>query len=127
MDSTDRQLTIDEVVEKDIFSLLGIESIPPEEKERLTEKILETVRLRVFDRFDQSLSEDERAQLKTLLDSGSDEEIKHFYEEKEFDFNKAMIEEALKYKIEVAAYADFIKQSGATLAELKEKINKGDL
>jgi len=127
MDYSRGNLTLEEVVKKDITELLGAEAFSEEEKAGLYEKMLETIRLRAFERFDDTLKDIEREEFKKILDEGNDEEVKQFYASKDFDFEKVMVEEALKYKIELTAYADFIKKSGASLAELKEKLSKGSL
>lgn len=119
--------TLKEVVEEDIFKLLGAESFSAEEKEKLYEKMMETIRFRVFERFDEALKEDERETFKKILYEGSDDDLKTFYLSRNFDFDQIMVEEALKYKIELTTYIELIKKSGATLDELKNKIKKDQL
>lgn len=127
MDDQNNDLNLNQVIEKDIIELLGVGSISEEEKINLYEKMIETIRLRTFERFDDSLQDSQREDLKKILEEGTEEELKDFYTSNNFDFEKVMTEEALKYKIELVTYSEFIKQSGASIAELKDKIAKGDL
>lgn len=119
--------TLKEVVEEDIFKLLGADSFSVEEKGKLYEKMLDTIRFRVFDRFDEALSAEEREAFKKVLYEGSDDDLKAYYQSKDFNFDQVMVEEALKYKIELTTYTELIKKSGATLEELKDKISKDEL
>jgi len=126
-DENNSSVTLKEVIEEDIFNLIGLDSVSDEEKMGLYKKILETVRFRVFCRFDESLKDNEREEFKKVLYEGDDEKLKDFYKSKNFDFDTVMIEEALRYKIELTTYVDFVKKSGSSIEELKEKIAKDEL
>jgi len=117
-DSTD-DIKLEDVEGKDIIDLIGGKDLSEDEKVELYTKMLSTIRLRVMDLFDASLSDEEQKAFANLLATGTEDDLNKFYEEKNFDVPQVMAEEALKYKAELLAYVKSIKNAGNAQADLK--------
>lgn len=92
------EITIDKVLNEEFFSLVGLESITEDEKETILQKMNETVQARVYLGIMEKLDEDER----TVMDRKNGDELLNFLVEKGFDLPEMVIEEALKYRLELA-------------------------
>lgn len=121
MDSQNN-ITLKDVIEKDIFELVGLNDLSSDDKSNLAQKMLKTVQYRTMERFDELLDEDDRPKFIRILEDGDDEKLELFYKVKNFDIEKTMVEEAIKYKTELATYMDFIASTGKSLADLKTMI-----
>lgn len=125
--SSSKDLSLEEVIEGDIFELAGFGDGSAEDKAKILDQLVRVVRIRVLDRIDSELSEDQKEQLKTVLDSGTEAELKDFLDGLGMDFEVMTAKEAAKAKIEFLTYLKMIKKSGETLAELLVKIKNEDI
>lgn len=106
-DRINENLTVKDIIEKDIFELLGASALSGEQKDELSAKMLETVNLRVIDRIDQSFSDEEVAEWSKLIEEGDQAKIDQFMKSKNINTEELMLEEALKYKAEITTYASY--------------------
>lgn len=114
-------LSYEEIVDKDIIELLGAQDFSDEEKGLLYEKMLETIRTRMMIRFDNTLTEEEKEKFKEIANINSGESINQFMEEKGFDVDKVMTEEAIKYKIELVASMKMINSGAQVTSKLENQ------
>lgn len=113
-----------DIVEKDIIELIGGENLSQEQKDSLYEKMLETVKFRVFDRIDASFDDSEALEWKNLVEAGDQAAIEEFYKNKNINIEQLMADESLKYKVEIVSYIDYLKQSGKAVADLEKKVDQ---
>ncbi|MEX0805448.1 MAG: DUF5663 domain-containing protein [Candidatus Binatia bacterium] len=94
--------TVDDILKKDLFELLGVEKASDEEKEALVATMTKTVDARVALRVASMLSEEDTNAFQQLADSGDAQKIVDFLVEKGVDLPQIVSEEATRYRIEVA-------------------------
>lgn len=124
-DSDDKivgDLTAKDIIEKDIFELLGAQTLSDAEKQDLAAKMLETINLRVIDRIDEGFSDEEIGEWGNLINEGKTEKIDQFMKSKNIDVEALMLEEALKYKAEIATYSNYNQQADKLKDEVGEMI-----
>jgi hypothetical protein len=90
-----------DIIEKDIFELMGLENSSEEDKKIVMADMMETIENRVTGRLFDALSEEDRVVFEGLVEAGDDEKIKQFLKEKDIDVVKITAEEALFYKTEI--------------------------
>ncbi len=93
-----------DVIKKNIFDILGLSSIPKNQKDEMLQKMLQIVYQRVVARIMDVLSENASRNLKLAIDSGDEKTanallIKHGL----LSFTEMMAEEALFLKYEMDA------------------------
>lgn len=94
---------LQDLLDKDVLSLIGGENLPQEKKEELYQKMAQTIENRVIARIDDSLNEEEKAQWLQIIDSNDKVKMEQFLREKNIDVAKMMVEEALIYKTEITS------------------------
>jgi hypothetical protein len=99
-----------DLIEGDIFELMGLNNIEESKKEALMEKMLEGLQNRVILRIDDAIPENEKEQFQQLLDNGDDDKIKEYLTNKNIDISKLTAEEALLMKNEIIQNAKTIKE-----------------
>lgn len=100
-------LSIDEysqIIDTDIFQLLGLEKISQKRKSELAEKIGDIILNRALIKIDAELNSEERMELKYLLDNQDEAKIKQFFNERHIDVKKIMIEEAIALKAQITTF-----------------------
>jgi len=107
----------DEILNQDIIAILGNPKLSEEEKSRLYEKMVETIKYRVLDRISNSLNDDDFKSWMEAIDSGSKDKIDSYLISKGVDFERLMLDETVRYKIEVAAMVEYLKESGKTVTD----------
>lgn len=90
-----------EVFEKDILEVLGAKNMPDEEKQKLYQKMTETVQDKVLLRIDSELDEPSREEWIKISSEGDKDKMEEFLRSKNIDVAKMMVEEALIYKLEL--------------------------
>lgn len=113
-------LSVKDIIEKDIIGLLGGDKLSDEQKATLYEKMLSTIRDRLFLSVDETLDDAQRDELKKIVDDGDQKKLEEFFGKLKLDLNQMMLAEALNYKIELLAYADMVKR-GADLGEIEKQ------
>lgn len=92
---------LNDILDKDIFELIGGERLPEEKKKELYEKIGQTIENRAIARIDDSLSDQDRGEWLKLLDEDNKVKMEEFLKSKNIDVAKIIVEEALVYKLEI--------------------------
>jgi hypothetical protein len=90
------------VFEKDILEVLGAKNMPQEEKQRLYEKMNQTVQDKVLLRIDSALDGASRQDWIKISTEGDRAKMEEFLRSKNINVAKMMVEEALIYKLELA-------------------------
>lgn len=98
----------EDYLNKDIFELIDAKDIPETEKEKILNKMLETIKQRVIGRMLDQLSEAEYQELQKILDDKDDKKFDEFYQKTGINLTEIYAEESLLYKIEMV---EIIKQS----------------
>ena len=93
-----KQITIDAILNEDLFELLGLEGLSDTEKEGLLTAMNDTIQARLFLSITEELSPADR----TIMDGLNGEDLAKFLESKEIDVFGRLIEEAIQYRLELA-------------------------
>lgn len=101
----------DEIINKDIFELMGVSEMPPEQKQQLFRQMEETVQKRAMAKIDDQLPEPDKAQFKQLIDTGTPDQLLEFLKARNIDLNQALTHETLAYKAEMAKLANPLKRT----------------
>jgi len=97
MDS-DQNTTYEDIINTDIFELMGAKDMSEDKKKELYEKIMDTIRARATNFIGDKLTEED---LKTWQELKSPEEKNKFLQEKGIDVAAIMLQQALIYKTEL--------------------------
>jgi hypothetical protein len=97
--------TPSDFVTKDIFELLGLQSISQQKKDDLLDVMLYTVTNRVMAQILDQLSKEQQEKLEVLLEEDDTEKLVAFLEERGIDYNELFSQEALIYKAEMVNLA----------------------
>jgi len=98
-----------ELLQKNIISLLGLESLSEEKKIQLLEKLSELVFKRTMVRVMELLPEEGQEELSKLVDEGDSEKTNAFIVEKIPNFEEIMNEEIVAVKEEMAEEAGSVE------------------
>jgi len=93
-----KQITIDAILNEDLFELLGLEGLSDPEKEELLTAMNDTIQARLFLSITEELSPADR----TIMDGLNGEELAKFLESREINVFDRLVEEAVKYRLELA-------------------------
>lgn len=94
--------SVKDILDKDLFELLGIENASDEQKQALLITMINTVDARVANRVASLLSDDDAEKFKQLADAGDSDALVDFLVKKEIDLPQIVSEEATRYRVEVA-------------------------
>lgn len=90
-----------DIIEKDIFELLDLQNIPPEQREELATKLYNTIENRVILRLDTIMEAADIESWKKYLEAGDRKGADAYLISKEIDIQKILIEEAAILKAQV--------------------------
>jgi hypothetical protein len=99
----DFPLNPSELLEQSIFTLLKIDGIPQDQKDKMAEGMMETIQTRVLARILDSLDEAGVEEFSRLVDQEDHGEVQSFLERHDIEVSSLMAEEAMLYKTEVVA------------------------
>ncbi|TSC91702.1 MAG: hypothetical protein CEN92_204 [Candidatus Berkelbacteria bacterium Licking1014_96] len=100
-----KELTYKQLVETDIFDLIGApKSISKDEKEALILKMYQTIENRVIAKIMDRLSDEEIKEFDQKMQLGQKEAFEYL-KTKDIDFNKLVLEESIILKTELADLA----------------------
>jgi hypothetical protein len=105
MDSQ-KGITFEDVLTKDILELLGMQNLPENEKEELRKTMYETVQNRIAARVLDGLDKEEAKHWQQLLMDNKLKEMNDFLLLKGIDIDQIAAEETLFYKTQLAAQAE---------------------
>lgn len=90
------------IIEKDLFDILGAKNMPENQKRDILTKALETVQNRVIARISDKLSEAEVDEWKKILETGNQQEAQKYMLSKDVDVPALLAQETIIYKTELA-------------------------
>lgn len=90
----------DELMNQDIFKVLKLDHLSQEEKDKLQEKMVNTIQGRIMARIMDVLSAEDQKKLNELFDKNDDKEIEEFLKNKT-DMQNIVVQEILLYKAEM--------------------------
>ena len=93
-----------EILQTDLFELLGLEKLPSEQKIKLSEKLGDIIMSRVLIRIDNELQAPDVAELKSILNQGDKGTFYKFLEDKNIDLPKIVTQEAMNLKAELVSF-----------------------
>lgn len=94
-------LSFEEFSKLDIFEILGMQNATQEQKNEVEAKMLDAVRAKALDRVDQTLAPEAQAEWKNIVDGDNEDELEPFFQRNNISLSDIMIEEAVKYKMEL--------------------------
>jgi hypothetical protein len=92
--------SVEELLQKDLFELLGVENADESKKKELLETMMRAVDARVLNRVAELLTSKEVEKFNELAETGDPQELADFLVEQEIDLPQIVSEEATKYRIE---------------------------
>lgn len=105
-------MNIDDFLDADILNLLGADNMPPEEKDKIYKKMVDTITNRVILKIDDLLKTDEnRNKFKKLLDANDNDKISQFLTSCNIDVKQLIVQETLIYKTELVALAQTVDEN----------------
>lgn len=91
------EMTPEGLLEKEIFELLGLQSVPEDKRQEMVAVMVETIENRVLARVLDSLTEEDQSKFDELLDGG-DDRAHRFLMGKGIDLTRLALEEVMFYK-----------------------------
>jgi len=98
---TNANYTPDDILNKDILELLGLQNVPEEKKKELYTKMLATIQNRVVARIADKLTKTDLEEWKKLTVGKDQQKMGDFLQAKGIDPIQMMTQEALIYKTEL--------------------------
>lgn len=102
--------TIEELVNKDLFELLGIEKASDEIKQKILEKMMTTVDARVVNRVAELLSEEDAKHFHQLSEQNDPQRIIDFLVSKEIDLPQIVTQEATRHRTEIVQMMGLVQE-----------------
>lgn len=100
---------IRDILEANIFEVMKLDHLSDEVKADLFKKAHETIMYRVMLRLADVLPETDLEKLQALLEKQDEADIEEFFDSRRIDVDQITAQEALAYKVEMAALADAVK------------------
>jgi hypothetical protein len=99
-----------QLLQANVIDEMGLQSLPPDRKQALLDKMTQTIHGRVLDRVLDTLSAEQRQQFEALLASdASPEKLDEFLKQNVTEYEKMAMEELLKFKQEMIADAQEVQ------------------
>ena len=111
------EVSVDDIISKDIFELMGAKDMPEERKRNLYTKILATIQNRVIARIADSLNDKDTEEWTKVKETGDRQKMNEFMTSKGIDINKLLMQEALIYKLELVKLAEPIRKASEKTKE----------
>lgn len=102
--------TVEEILKKDIFELLKIDSADEQTKSQILKTMTNTIDARVTARVADLLDDKDSQSFKEIAEKGNPEDIVQFLVDKKIDLPLIVSEEATKYKVETAHLFGLLEQ-----------------
>lgn len=99
-----------DLIEGDIFELLGLQNMAEDKKQELMSKFIEGVESRVALRISDLLEDEDEEKFNQLLDKNDDQAINEFLKSKDINVPQLAAEEALFVKNEILQTAKAVKE-----------------
>jgi len=101
-------LTPDDILNRDILELMGVTDMPQVDKDKLYDKMVDTIHTRVVARIDDQLSDTDAEEMKQVLETKDSDKFSQFLSSHQIDIKKLYGEELLMYKIEMTELAKLL-------------------
>lgn len=108
-------LSFEQVLDRDIFDLLGLHTLPEKERNALRAVMEETVKNRIIARIVDQFSAAELETWNNLADAGAAKQLA-FLDQHKAVLERLALEEALVYKYEVAQLIDVVRTGAQSQA-----------
>lgn len=108
----DNSVNYDDIVNKDIFELMGAKDMPEEKRRDLYTKILETIQNRVVTRIADNLNDKDTADWLEIKKTADKKQMNDFLAARGIDINKLMTQETLMYKMELVQLSEPLRKAG---------------
>ncbi len=95
--------SVQDILEQPLFELLGVDGIPDEKKEALTQQMAETIEVRTLERLMVELPETDQQRLEELAQANNQEDLNHFLGQHKEIIERISLEEIARYRVELAA------------------------
>ena len=102
-------MTLQEIIDKDIFSILGLENLDEEKKKELFEKASETIQNRILVRLADLLSEEDVKKVVEFAEQDNTDGFEQLVASNDIDLEQIAAEETLSYKTEMASITEALK------------------
>lgn len=96
------KISIQDIVKKDLFDLLGLKNLPTEKKQAMLDQALATVQNRVLLRIAAKLNSKEKEELFAIVDKQDENKMGRYLSSKNINLASLLTEEALLYKQEMS-------------------------
>jgi len=96
---------INTLPQANLISLLGLESLPEDQKKELIMSAVELVEERVMERVLGTLDSDKRTQLLSIMEEENEDKMLNFFAENSLDLVAMYDEEIVRLKMELASLA----------------------
>lgn len=93
--------TVKQLLEENIFDLLGVESASDETKSRLLDALTRLVEAKIVDRLMAEMSEEDAQAFGQIAETGDSQQLVDFLSNKEIDLLKLVTEEAVRARVEL--------------------------
>jgi len=100
------QKEVNDLLEKDVFDLIGLGRISDKKKEDLRAKIVDTIQARIFRRIVKMI--EEKGKLGEYDKLEKEEAVEDFLKKNGIDTNQIYVEEAMIYKAQLATAGNMI-------------------
>ena len=112
-DKTNKQFTPDEIIDLDIFNLMGIPNMPQNQKDEILKKMVETIERRVIKKVEDKLSDEDMAKIEAAINSNDQNAFMQTFTDKGISIEKIYAEETLLYKYEMMELMNNTKEQNA--------------
>jgi len=92
---------LNDILDKDVFELIGGQDLPEEKKKELYLKIAQTIHNRTIGRIYNQISDSEGQELDKLLETDDTAKVQEYLRNKGIDLPSFLTQEALAYKVEI--------------------------
>jgi succinate dehydrogenase flavin-adding protein (antitoxin of CptAB toxin-antitoxin module) len=93
-----------EILDTDLFKLLGLEKLPTKEKTQMAQSLGNIIMDRVLIRIDSKLQAPDVAELKSILDTEDKGNFYRFLQERNIDLPEIITQEAMNLKAQLVSF-----------------------
>lgn len=104
-------LTPEEILNRDILELMGVQDMPEDKKAELYEAMVDTIHTRAVARIDDVLTDEDALKMKEIIDTGEAEQFHAFLLSKGIDIGQIYTDEIMLYKVEMTELAKILDRN----------------
>lgn len=102
--------SVKDLLEEDIFKLLGVEDASEDKKTKLLASMIKTVDARIINRVSDSMEEKEAKKFGEIAETGDSKKLVDFLVKQDIDLPKIISEEVIRYRVEIAGVMALTKE-----------------